>query len=364
MTKTMNIILILAALLTSGCGGDDGEETVMPEDLQVTTELSDTDIGKVTVTATARNATFFSIYFGEPGSTINTTDGTGTYTYTTSGTYTITVNAHSTPNDFITKTTQVTVDIPLSDEGYTTPENYEGYALVWQDEFDAETLNTNDWTHEIGTGSNGWGNNELQYYRAENTTLDDGYLIITAKKENFSGSAYTSSRIITKGKKEFQYGRIDIRARLPRGQGIWPALWMLGNNISTVSWPKCGEIDIMEMIGGSGREKTVHGTLHWDNNGSHACTCDKPGHSLASGTFADKFHVFSITWDETEIKWYVDDQLFNTINITPEGLSEFHNEYFFIFNVAVGGNWPGNPDATTTFPQQMVVDYVRVFQPE
>src|SRR5690606_14042474 len=245
--------------------------------------------------------------------TVTSTDGTGSYIYSASGTYTITVNAHSTPNDFITTTTPVTVVIPISDEGYTNPESYTGYTLIWQDEFSGTTLNSDNWTHEIGTGSGGWGNNELQYYRSENTIVDEGYLFITAKKENFSGSNYTSSRIITKAKKEFQYGRIDIRAKLPKGQGIWPALWMLGQNISEVSWPKCGEIDIMEMVGGSGREKTVHGTLHWDNNGSHACTCDKPGYSLASGIFADKFHVFTLTWDETEIKWYVDDVLFNTI---------------------------------------------------
>jgi beta-glucanase (GH16 family) len=120
----------------------------------------------------------------------------------------------------------------------------------------------------------------------------------------------------------------------------------------------------MEMIGGQNREKTVFGTLHWEDNGQHACTCDMPGYTLASGIFNDKFHVFSVTWNATEIKWYVDDVLFNTINITPEGLSEFHNEYFFIFNVAVGGNWPGSPDGTTVFPQRMIVDYVRVFQPQ
>lgn len=363
MTKLMNVILILAVLIGSGCGGDDSEnEKVLPENLQITADVSTTEVGKVTVTATALNATFYTIYFGVPESTITSTDGVGTYTFNTSGTYTITVNAHATPNDFISTTTQVTVDIPISDEGYTTPESYEGYTLVWQDEFSGTALNSNDWTHETGTGSGGWGNNELQYYRSENTTLSDGFLYITAKKENFGGSAYTSSRMITKGKKEFQYGRVDIRAKLPKGQGIWPALWMLGHNISEVSWPKCGEIDIMEMVGGGGREKTVHGTLHWDNNGSHACTCDKPGYSLPSGTFADKFHVFTIIWDETAIKWYVDDTLFNTIDITPAELSEFHNKYFFIFNVAVGGNWPGSPDGTTTFPQQMVVDYIRVFQ--
>lgn len=137
---------------------------------------------------------------------------------------------------------------------------------------------------------------------------------------------------------------------------------MLGADISTVGWPKCGEIDIMEMIGGTAeREKTTFGTLHWDSNG-HVCTCDKPGYIVPEGSLNDRFHVFTITWDESFITWYVDDIQFNKIDITPADLSEFKNPYFFIFNIAVGGNWPGNPNSSTTFPQHLIVDYVRVFQ--
>ena len=144
--------------------------------------------------------------------------------------------------------------------GYSTPENYSGMTLVWHDEFDGLTLKPSDWKHE--TGGSGWGNNELEYYQEKNTAVHEGYLIITAKKENVGGKDYTSSRIITQGKKEFQYGRVDIRALLPKGQGIWPALWMLGANVTTVGWPACGEIDIMEMIGGDGKDNTVwHCTL-------------------------------------------------------------------------------------------------------
>lgn len=250
----------------------------------------------------------------------------------------------------------------INPDGYSTPETYAGYTLAWSDEFNGTSLSS-DWTHEIGTGNSGWGNNELQYYRSENTTVKDGYLIIQAKKESYMGRQYTSSRIITQGNKSFKYGRIDIRATLPFGQGIWPALWMLGSNFSTVGWPYCGEIDIMEMVGGSNGDNTVYGTLHWDNNGSYACTCDQGNdYSLSSGIFANEFHVFSLIWDNQKIQWYVDDNLFKTVDITPADLSEFQNEFFFIFNVAVGGNWPGNPSASTQFPQQMVVDYVRVFQ--
>jgi beta-glucanase (GH16 family) len=232
---------------------------------------------------------------------------------------------------------------------------------VWSDEFDGSTINEADWTFE--TGGNGWGNNELEFYRRENAEIYQGSLMITAKKESFSASQYTSARMVTKDKQTFKYGRVDIRAALPKGQGIWPALWMLGNNIGEVGWPKCGEIDIMEMVGGSGnKNKTVYGTLHWESGGQRVCTCDKPGYTLPSGIFNDEFHVFSIVWNSSNITWYVDDVQFNQISVTPADLNEFHEQFFFIFNLAVGGNWPGSPDATTKFPQRMFVDYVRVFQ--
>ena len=242
--------------------------------------------------------------------------------------------------------------------GYETPTSYPGYTLAWNDEFSGAALNTSDWTYETGGG--GWGNNEWQYYRAENTSVANGYLTIEARQENFGGRNYTSSRLITKDKQSFRYGRIDIRAVMPEGQGIWPALWMLGSNISTVGWPRSGEIDIMEMVGGSGREDTVHGTGHWDNNGSNASYGGD--YTLNSGTFADEFHVFTIEWDSSVIRWFVDDVQYHALSITSAGLSEFREEFFFIFNIAVGGNWPGYPDGSTSFPQRMLVDYVRVFE--
>lgn len=254
----------------------------------------------------------------------------------------------------------VAVSIPTT--GATSPNSYPGMSLAWEDEFEGSQLNSANWSHESGTGDNGWGNNELQYYRPQNTSLQDGYLIITAKKESFGGKEYTSSRIITKDKKQFRYGRIDIRAALPKGQGMWPALWMLGSNFNTVGWPACGEIDIMEMIGGSGREKTVHGTVHWQHDGSHAQFGGD--YTLSTGTLSEKFHVFSVIWDAKSIKWLIDNKEYHVIDTTPAQLDEFRRSFFFIFNVAVGGNWPGSPDGTTTFPQHMIVDYVRVFQTE
>ena len=244
---------------------------------------------------------------------------------------------------------------PINDVGYSTPISYPNLSLVWSDEFTGDVLNTSDWTYE--TGNSGWGNNELQNYVSgtSNAKVSNGFLTIEAKQ---SGNSYSSARIITKDKQSFKYGRIDIRARLPEGQGLWPALWMLGQNFSTTGWPSCGEIDIMELVGHAPNK--VHGTVHWEHQGNHA---DFGGSkTLSSGIFADEFHVFTIKWDSQSITWYLDDVQFHVIDITGPELTEFHQEFFFIFNVAVGGNWPGNPNASTNFPQKMVVDYVRVFQ--
>ncbi|WKV11189.1 glycoside hydrolase family 16 protein [Marivirga harenae] len=345
----------------------------LPENLAIEIVKSESNPRVVSVNASADLVNFYRFYFGEnPDDFKESTSGTAQYTYEQSGQYEITVQAHATSDDFISETGDIEIqDVNPEDEedpedpfepsfeGYESPLEYEGYELVWQDEFEAEQL-SDDYTFEIGTGSNGWGNNESQYYREENTRLDEGYLVIQAKEENFQGREYTSSRIITEGKKEFKYGRFDIRARMPYGQGIWPAIWMLGSNFRQVGWPFCGEIDIMEMIGGQGRERTVHGTVHWQSNQGYA----NFGHSrnLSEGTLADKFHVFSIIWDENSIQWLIDDQPYGSIDTTPSHLDEFREEFFFIFNVAVGGNWPQYPDETTTFPQEMWIDYVRVFQ--
>lgn len=245
--------------------------------------------------------------------------------------------------------------------GYVTPDNYPGRTLVWQDEFNTTTLNTADWTYELGNNG-GWGNNELQSYRPENTFFSDGKLIIEARQENHGGFQYTSSRIITRGKKEFKYGRIDIRAALPKGKGIWPALWMLGSNFQTTGWPACGEIDIMELIGS--QPGTSHGTIHY---GASTATHQQRTASkvLPNGEiFFDAFHVFSLEWEENRIRWYVDDVVFHEATPATIGAHPwpFNQNFFFIMNVAVGGNWPGSPDGNTIFPQRMIVDYVRVFQ--
>jgi beta-glucanase (GH16 family) len=244
--------------------------------------------------------------------------------------------------------------------GYTTPSSYPGYTLKWNDEFNGSSIDQNNWNYDLG--ASGWGNNELQNYTSQsaNSYIANGSLVIEAIKG--PNGNYTSARMITKGKRTFQYGRIDIRAKLPRGQGIWPALWMLGSNIDNVGWPACGEIDIMEYLGH--QTSTVHGTAHWGAQGSTSSQSSSSRYDLTSGNFYDKFHVFSIIWEPNKIRWYMDDQLFHTVTTSTTGAAawRFNQEFFFIFNIAVGGNWPGYPDATTQFPQKMFVDYVRVFQ--
>lgn len=236
----------------------------------------------------------------------------------------------------------------------------QAWKLVWSDEFDGTTLNTTNWTKE--TGGDGWGNNELEYYtnRDVNAFVSDGVLTIKALKESYGGKNYTSARLITKGKRFFKYGKIEARLKLPYGQGIWPAFWTLGQSISTVGWPACGEIDIMEMIGGgANRDNRVYGTAHWDNNGHQSYGLN---YTLPSGNFSDDYHIFSIIWDANKIEWYCDNNKYCTVSLTPSYIDELKADQFIILNLAVGGNWPGNPNSTTVFPQTMLVDYVRVYK--
>lgn len=245
----------------------------------------------------------------------------------------------------------------MASDGYITPDSQSGMTLVWSDEFNGTAVNEDDWTYEVG--ASGWGNEELQDYQAgtNNAVVANGKLTITAKEE--SPDYYTSARMITKDKQEFKYGRIDIRAKLPEGQGIWPALWMLGHDIDDVSWPACGEIDIMELVGH--QPSVTHGTIHWlPATGSHKY--QGGFRVLPSGKFSDEFHVFTILWTSRYIRWYLDEVEFHRENVFAGDMTEFRHEHFFIFNIAVGGRWPGSPDATTVFPQTMEVDYIRVFQ--
>lgn len=243
------------------------------------------------------------------------------------------------------------------------------WQLTWSDEFNGANGSVPDptkWT--LVTGGNGWGNDELEYYtaRLENAHIEDGNLVITALKEDYTDTKgvtrnYTSARMQTMGKFAQAYGRFEARIKIPYGQGIWPAFWMLGADMPTAHWPGAGEVDIMENIG---REPgTVHGTIHGPGySGSKGIGAP---YSLPSGRFADDYHVFAIEWEPNQIRFYVDDHLYETR--TPADLPAgtkwvYDHPFYILLNCAVGGRWPGNPDATSTFPQKMLIDYVRVYK--
>ncbi len=250
---------------------------------------------------------------------------------------------------------------PVDTTGYSSPKYYPGYSLAWSDEFDSNQINQNNWSFDIGN-NNGWGNAELEYYTnsTNNAFVSQGNLIIEARRESNSGFAYTSARMKTQNNKSFTYGRVDIRAMLPKGQGIWPALWLLGNNISSVSWPTCGEIDMMELLGQ--QPNKVYGTIHWSSTASIHQSIGT-NYVLNNGLFDQQFHVYSLVWRQDSLKMYVDDQQFFGVSRNQViGDYPFDSPFFFIFNIAVGGNWPGSPDGTTVLPQRMVVDYIRVFR--
>ena len=231
-----------------------------------------------------------------------------------------------------------------------------GYHLVWSDEFEGGSIDGSKWVYDIGGG--GWGNNEYEYYtnRGQNSYVQNSILHIKAIKESFEGKEYTSARMKTKGKFEFQYGYVEAKIALPRGGGIWPAFWMLGNNIDSVNWPTCGEIDILEAIN---TENKVYSTCHWDANGHSQ-------YGTNSGTFdITQFHTYYLYWDKDYIRAGVDGNQHYEILIKDGtgGTQALHGRFFFLLNVAVGGNWPGFEIDNGQFPTEMQVDYIRVYQP-
>lgn len=236
--------------------------------------------------------------------------------------------------------------------------NPPGWNLVWSDEFNERKLSESKWSFDLGGG--GWGNEEAQYYRKENVKLENGKLIITAEKENYGGYRFTSARITTRRKGDWIYGRFEIRARLPKGKGIWPAIWLLPTNEKYGKWPKSGEIDIVELVGHE--PKKIHGTLHYGVPHTHTGN----SYSLQHGDFTDNYHVFSIQWERDEIRWYMDDKLYHSqtrwFTSSASQPAPFDEKFHLIINVAVGGRWPGYPDKITKFPQKLEIDWVRVYQ--
>jgi beta-glucanase (GH16 family) len=246
----------------------------------------------------------------------------------------------------------------------TTPSA--AWKLVWADEFDGPDGSPPDpkvWSAEQGGG--GWGNNELEFYtnRIQNAYLEGGNLVIEARKERYGTRDYSSARLVTRGSAAWTFGRFEIRAKLPKGQGVWPAIWMMPDTLKYGGWPLGGEIDIMELLGHA--PATVYGTLHWGN--PHLSS----GKSFTLNNvpdFSEEFHVFALEWQPGELRWYVDGVQYHTVTqwstSAPGAVfpAPFDQPFYMILNVAVGGNWPGSPDATTVFPQKMLVDYVRVYQ--
>jgi beta-glucanase (GH16 family) len=250
------------------------------------------------------------------------------------------------------------------------PPQQSGWTLAWSDEFSGQDGSLPDptkWTYDIGGG--GWGNDELEYYtrRPQNARIAQGNLVITAIKETYTGvdgvrRDYTSARLKTQGLFAQAYGRFEAQIKIPEGQGMWPAFWMLGEDVPSVGWPKCGEIDIMENIGKE--PGTIHGSLHGPS--TIGGTSDLTSiFSLPDGrSFAADYHLYAIEWEPGIVRFYVDANLYATFTSSQwpaGGTWVFDHPFFILLNLAVGGDWPGSPDATTKFPQTMLVDYVRVY---
>jgi beta-glucanase (GH16 family) len=245
----------------------------------------------------------------------------------------------------------------------TLPER--SWTLTWSDDFEGIAGSSPDklkWTYDIGTGNNGWGNSELEYYtdRTSNVQLNgEGQLVITARKESYSGSGYTSARVKTQGLFSQTFGRFEARIKTPTGPGIWPAFWLLGDNITEVSWPQCGEIDIMEQRGQ--KPAITHGSVH--GPGYFGANAKTKSFGLMTGRFDTDFHIYAIEWGEDYIDFFIDDYLFQRIqpnDLTGEWV--FNKSFFIILNVAVGGNYVGYPTTGTPFPQSMIIDYVKVYK--
>ena len=252
---------------------------------------------------------------------------------------------------------------PAADVPATTPPP--GWHLVWSDEFnqpDGSRPDPATWKFDIG--GNGWGNNELEFYtdRTNNARVEDGKLVIEARQEEFGRRQYTSARLVTLGRRSWTYRRFEARIKIPRGQGIWSAFWIMGTNITTKGWPVCGEIDIME---NRGKEPgLIHGTVHGPGY-SGGKGIGHPASLPGSANISDDFHIFAVECETNSIRWFFDDKQYFSVtpaNLPPKTRWVFDTPKFIILNLAVGGQWPGNPDDSTTFPQRMIVDYVRVYE--
>lgn len=353
-------------LLTFSCSGDEDPSTgpinpepeiVLPANLslEITIQGSDDTIegdgsGKIKCVATADNAVNYEFRFGN-GDVIKSETGIAEYTYNKTGTnlYTVYVYAYSRTENHINKSKQITINVaPIT---YNT--------LIFSDEFDVNgSPDDSKWNYNIGRGDNGWGNGESQYYtsRTDNVVIEDGFLNIIAKKEDYEGAKYTSTRMLTQGKFDFTYGRVEVRAKLPFGEGTWPAIWMLGSNISSVGWPACGEIDIMEHWGhNQGKvQSAMHTTSSSGNTTNHG--------AQIIDDVSSEFHVYEMYWTHEEIVFSVDGK--QHYRYAPANKNDdtwpYNKKQFLILNVALGGSWF---EIDPNFEKSsMVIDYVRIYQ--
>ena len=356
--------ILLTIFLSCSSNGDDSTpnppQEIIPSNLTLTISIvgSDNDnpngdgSGIIQCSANADDAITYGYRFGN-GAELESISGDYEYTYANPGNnnYTIYVYAYSSTGHSISTSESITVYVQESDP-----------VASWSEEFNINGQpNSENWIYEIGTGCPdlcGWGNGESQYYtdRVENVKVEDGLLKITAKTEAYSGSNYTSARIISRDKYEFQYGRVDIRAKLPTGAGTWPALWMLGANHQSVGWPACGEVDIMEHWGH--QPTVISGAIHTPDSFGDTWTM---GETIISD-YSTQFHIYSINWTSEKIEFFVDDNIFYTYNPSPKTETNwpFDAPAFFILNVAMGGSWFDiDPDFVES---TMEVDYIRVYQ--
>lgn len=359
---------VCISLLILSCSSGDEENTgggpsttdIIPSNLTLTVDIQGAannaagdGSGNISVTASANNAVRYTFNFGT-GDSVDSTSGNADYTFTTVGTnqYTVKVFAYSSTNHYVSasETITVLVDSPAGSNCGNDPN------LLWCDEFEySGTPDSSKWTMETGTGNGGWGNNEAQYYtdRTNNLIVSDGTLKIIARKEPYSGMEYTSGRIMTHQKFDFTYGRIEIRAKLPSAAGTWPALWLLGSNYQTNTWPLCGEMDIMEQFSDKSVVKT---TLHWQNeNGSRAeYGTDK---NISDPT---KFHEYVLEWSPGSVKSFLDGvQMFT---MTTDNSMPFDNDFFLIMNLAMGGDKGAGPIDVNFTQDQLEIDYIRVYK--